>query len=68
MEDPLQWVLHIRLHRNFDPVEKAPVREMLKAWSEKNGCPYRRSEFHKQDFRAVIIVPGWGPESDKVPY
>jgi len=67
-QDPLRFVLLVRLTRNYEPRERPPLRKLLSSWAEANKCIYRRSHFTKTDFKALLIIPQWGPKSDELPF
>lgn len=66
--DPLQWVIHLRLVRHWTKKEIPLVRGMLKEWTKVNDCVYRRSQWKRHDFRALIVLKGLGPLQDVNPF
>ena len=66
--DPLQWVLHLRLHRHLRKEEIPIFRSMLTAWCEANDAVYKKSLWSKWDFRALILLKGLGPLKENSPY
>jgi len=40
----------------------------LKEWCEANDAVYRKSEWSKRDFKALIIIKGLGPEQNNSPF
>ena len=66
--DPLKWGVHLRLHRKIRKEEVPFFRSILSAWCEANDAVYKRSEWDKWDFKAIIFIKGLGPVQDNVPY
>ena len=65
--DPLRWVFHLRLHRRIRKEEVPFFRSLLKEWCEANDAVYKRSQWSKWDFRALILIKGLGPVQDSCP-
>jgi hypothetical protein len=40
----------------------------LKEWCEANDAVYKRSEWNKYDFKALILIKGLGPIQDNTPF
>ena len=66
--DPLQWVLHLRLHRQVKKEEVPFFRSFLKQWCEANDAVYRKSVAKKWDFKALILIKGLGPVQNNSPF
>lgn len=66
--DPLHLVLHLRLRADWSREDVNRLRQILKDWTEANDCVYRRSEYKRKDFRALIVLKGLGPLHKTNPY
>jgi len=66
--DPLRVTLHLRFHRVLKKKELPHLRKLLEKWADANNCVYRRSEWKKIDFKALIILKALGPISNVNPY
>jgi hypothetical protein len=66
--DPLRWVLFLYLKRNWASPEVKLIREIIDLWARKNDAVYRRSQWKKNEFGALIIVKGLGPLKNINPF
>jgi hypothetical protein len=66
--DPLKRTVLLRKKQDWRREEVPLVRSLLKEWAEKNDCVYKRSQWKKKDFCALILLKGLGPLRDESPF
>lgn len=56
--DPLLWVVHIRLEvgRRWTPEMREHVRNIVRAWARTNNCEYLRGAHEGRDYRLTLAV------------
>lgn len=63
--DPLQWVFSLVTYSRFRHEEIVIIRALLAGWCDANGCTYRRGDYKKNVFKALIIVQDARPVNAK---
>jgi hypothetical protein len=66
--DPLRKVLVLRYDRWLRKEEIPLLRELLRGWADINDCSYRRSDWERNEFAALIFLRGLGPEMKNSPF
>jgi len=66
--DPLQWIIHLRFKKPIIRETIPSIREILKDWAQANDSEYRRSEYNKYSFKALVILKALGPEKNIHPW
>lgn len=66
--DPLRRVLVIQLNRYWTKKDVQHLRAFLRLWCNANDCVYQRSQWERQEFKALIILKGLGPKREVNPF
>ena len=66
--DPLRKVLVLRYDRMLTKEEIPHIRALLKGWADINDCVYKKSDWGRNEFCALILLRGLGPEQTNNPY
>lgn len=66
--DPLKRVIFLRFKKQLTRDECRMLRTFLISWCEANDCIYKKYNFKKYDFKAIILLKGLGPKQDNSPF
>jgi len=66
--DPLQWVLVLTSEFSWSVPLVSGLRKVLQDWCKTNRAEYKRSDWERNVFKALILVRGLGPEMNLNPY